>query len=427
VDDFLRIYDWPGFCHNGTCEYPFHDEWCPDGCSGSQCNFSAEQMLEWTIMYDGSFTMGAPTGQGGNAERPEHMVTMRAFEITRTEVTVWQSQECFDDGACVSPAPENCGGQDNWNMSDRADHPMNCVDWYMASDFCQWAGARLPSEAEWEYAATSEGQEVIYPWGDSTADCTYAIMDDGGGIGCGTQETWSVCSMSSGSSIFGLCDMAGNVQEWVMDDWHDSYDIDNDTVVDAPTDGSAWFDTNTEEKVVRGGSLESNSNDVRATSRERRHMHTLELATGFRCARNAVVLQGEVKTSVDPSSIGDGYGTLCIAVTDMCPSDTSPDMMEEYAHMEIYGADLSSAAALVPFSISVPEDKIASGTGFAVVAMLAEDGGSCKEGHPAAGDMITYDFGETGSLGCATFGPNGPFTALSVELNYIIPDDVTME
>jgi hypothetical protein len=80
----------------------------------------------------------------------------------------------------------------------------------------------------------------------------------------------------------------------------------------------------------------------------------------------------------------------------------------------------------VPFWISVPEDRIVSGTGFAVVALLAEDGGSCGPGHPAAGDMITYDFGETGSPGCATFGPNGPFTGLTVELNYVIPDDVTM-
>ena len=111
---------------------------------------------------------------------------------------------------------------------------MNCLDWQQAVDFCAWAGGRLPSEAEWEYAARSGGpsSSYKYPWGNDAATCTYAVMDDGG-YGCGTGRTWSVCSKPAGNTSQGLCDMSGNVWEWVEDWYHGDY-------TGAPTDGSAW-------------------------------------------------------------------------------------------------------------------------------------------------------------------------------------------
>jgi hypothetical protein len=220
--------------------------------------------------------------------------------------------------------------------------------------------------------------------------------------------------------------MAGNVREWVQDAWHDSYDTNADGISDAPSDGSAWTSTGIYDRVVRGGSLKSNSNDVRTRSREKSYMYDYDTATGFRCARSVVMLEGYVKPLVEPVSPGDGIGTLCIAIMDACPSETVTETAE-YAQMEIYGADLSYPAALVSFWMSVPENKLTSGNGsLAVVAALIEEGGSCGGVGPGPGDMMTFE-NANGSAGCAIVDAAGPYTGLYVELNYIIPDDGTWQ
>ena len=118
----------------------------------------------------------------------------------------------------------------NWNQSGRGDHPINCVSWNQARTFATWLGARLPTEAEWEYAARSGGENREYPWGDEEATCERAVVYEryqnpkDGNRGCGRDSTWAVCSKSAGNTEQGLCDMAGNVWEWVEDDWHFSFD-----------------------------------------------------------------------------------------------------------------------------------------------------------------------------------------------------------
>ena len=164
----------------------------------------------------------------------------------------------------------------NWGYEDREAHPINCVDWTQASAYCAWVGGRLPTESEWEYAARDGGKDQIYPWGDASATCEYAVMDDGGD-GCGEGRTWPVCSKPKGNTSHGLCDMSGNVWEWVQDWYHSSY-------TGAPTDGSAWEDPVGSNRVIRGGSFYGAAY-LRASGRSYASPSAQGGSHGFRCVR----------------------------------------------------------------------------------------------------------------------------------------------
>ncbi len=193
-----------------------------DYCSGDD---ATEIPSDWVFIEGGTFEMGSH----GEHEQPIHTVNVPSFEMWRTEVTVAQLARCWCAGECepAGTAEETC----NWERPDREAHPVNMVSWDDSLVFCSWVGGRLPSEAEWEYAARSGGQDIKYPWGDHMANCDLAVMDDGG-YGCGEGHTWPVCSKPDGNTDQGLCDMSGNLKELVQDTYHDNYE-------GAPTDGSA--------------------------------------------------------------------------------------------------------------------------------------------------------------------------------------------
>jgi iron(II)-dependent oxidoreductase len=245
-----------------------------DTDSDTDSDTDADADLAWVAISGGTFQMGST--EGSSNELPVHGVTVPVFEMLETEVTVAQYAVCVTASACTEPSTSYT--QCNWNETGYEDHPVNCVNWQQAVDFCQWVGGRLPSESEWEYAARSGGQDIDYPWGDETASCAYAVMDDEGSDGCGTGRTWAVCSKPAGNTVQGLCDMAGNVWEWVQDFYHPDY-------TGAPADGSAWEDPDSNYRVTRGGDFQIGDYYLRAAFRNLNIPEVMGINLGFRCAR----------------------------------------------------------------------------------------------------------------------------------------------
>lgn len=225
--------------------------------------------VEWVSISGGEFLMGADRGD----TLPIHDVDIKTFDMSKTEVTVEQYAECVIEGVCTEPV-SGTGDYCNWGKPGRQLYPINCVDWEQAQLYARFKGARLPSEAEWEYAATSAGRHQLYPWGKDEPTCDKAVYGNGD---CGKKDTMPVCSKTAGNTVQGLCDMAGNLWEWVQDTYRYGY-------YTTPSDGSA-FEGAGGERVRRGCSFACNSMYLQANERGAAIPRARSIDTGFRLAR----------------------------------------------------------------------------------------------------------------------------------------------
>ena len=190
----------------------------------------------------GEFLMGSPESQGDYGEHPQHTVHLNAFWIDQTEVTNCQFEAFVEATGYRTDAEKEGDGAlyigggsfltiegADWRHPERPDSdiaermalPVVQVSWNDAQAYCKWAGARLPTEAEWEKACRGmDGRR--YPWGDQKSNCEYAVIHDFNlGLACGRGEPWPAGSKPAGASPYGALDMAGNVWEWVSD-WYDA-------------------------------------------------------------------------------------------------------------------------------------------------------------------------------------------------------------
>lgn len=231
----------------------------------------------------GSFIMGSEIGL--TDEQPAHTVTLDAFGIDKTDVTNAMYSQCVQSGACNLPS-------DTTYYSDPgySNHPVVFVSWNKASAYCSWVGRRLPTEAEWEKAATWDtvaNQKHVYPWGNDF-DCKKGNYS---GSSCdGHGKTTPVGSFPSGASPYGALDMGGDVWQWVHDAFQevDPFSGGKTYYAVSPPSNPAGPDPNsTVYRVLRGGSWKNNFGLGRSTYRLWFGLDDSYDDIGFRCARSA--------------------------------------------------------------------------------------------------------------------------------------------
>lgn len=177
--------------------------------------------LTWVRFLGGRFVLGDPH----LGHTPKDFL-LAPFWLAKTETTVQQYEACVRDGPCTAPdevhddAEEEPGNHSsasefNWGASKRSQFPINGVSHRQAQTFCQWAGGRLPSAEEWQYAARSGGRGQAFPWGNELPNCQRAVITTPTGWGCGRLQSATVCSKPKGNNDYGVCDLAGNLAEWV--------------------------------------------------------------------------------------------------------------------------------------------------------------------------------------------------------------------
>jgi formylglycine-generating enzyme required for sulfatase activity len=233
------------------------------------------------VLTSGRFLLGELAGPRRDTPTYERV---GPFLLDRTEVTVAAYNECFKAGKCSRAATTveweviRASERAEWSVYcngdrvDRADHPVNCVDWEQAVAYCAWVGKRLPTEAEWEWAARNGPRGTTFPWGNDPPAAQLCWNGDGNDLGRGLRTgTCRVASHPTGASRLGIQDLAGGVWEWTS----------SETVAGADSRGRGG----TPVKVARGGGwTDSDPSNVTAAVRLADLPSRRDARLGFRCA-----------------------------------------------------------------------------------------------------------------------------------------------
>ncbi len=210
-----------------------------------------------TAIPGATFWVGSRRGTGSHEESPRFQTQVADFCLDTTEVTVDAYEKCVTAGACKQShdTRQTC----NAHRKDHGQHPINCVDWHMAHDYCAWEHRRLPTEVEWEYAARGGTEYRKYSWGSEEPD----------GHTCWKHPGGSCPIKSYAAGAFGLYDMTGNVWEWTST-WFGLY---------------PWPPVHSPSKVYRGGSWSRRFDKWMDTKlRDRAPPHFWGSHLGMRCA-----------------------------------------------------------------------------------------------------------------------------------------------
>jgi formylglycine-generating enzyme required for sulfatase activity len=267
---------------------------------------------DMVLIPEGQLFIGSDAKDAMENERPVHNTKVSTFCLDRTEVTVLAYKTCSDNGQCLPAGKdvrwprsdqfpekdlEAYGQECNANYPEqRAQHPINCVDFAMAERYCKENNKRLPTEAEWEYATRGPDGRT-YPWGDEAPTSEHL---NGCGPECvewhrtkrirkfvptttlyeksdGYATTSPVGSFPKGRSRFGADDVVGNVWEWVSD-FYAPYDSSDKINPKGPSTGT--------ERVIRGGAFNGvYASWLRPSFRYKFEPSARSWAIGFRCAR----------------------------------------------------------------------------------------------------------------------------------------------
>ncbi len=238
-----------------------------DGATPRPVLAAPEGML---MVPAGRYPIGCQTADRGcyPDEKPPHIVTLAAFGLDRTEVTVEAYAHCVRDGPCrAAQTGPGCNG----GREDAREHPVNCVSWTDASTYCAWRGARLPEEQEW--AAAARGPDgLALPWGKGEATCMRRVMANDAGPGCGAGGTAETGSKRADIGPFGHVDLAGNVKEWTAS-------------LAAGYPGAQAVDFEPAHRIIRGGHWQVGPEDgVFSHTRFSDPPADWHATLGFRCA-----------------------------------------------------------------------------------------------------------------------------------------------
>ena len=249
---------------------------------------------EMVVIPAGRFRMGDIQGGGNSDEKPVHWVNIQQFAMGKFEVTVGEFRQFVNatyykteaekgDGCYVYDDGWKKKKDANWRnpyFSQNDKHPVVCVSWNDATAYAEWLNQqtgkqyRLPSEAEWEYAARA-GTETKYWWGNKIGHNRANCFENQ----CGDNFKYTAPVGSFDPNSFGLYDTVGNVWEWIADSWSEDY-------TNAPNDGKIrTVGVNESYRVLRGGSWGLNSLNTRAADRSRNDPDSRDSFVGFRVVR----------------------------------------------------------------------------------------------------------------------------------------------